>query len=107
MGTISINLSAKLPVIIKKENDYFISCCPILDVLSQGDTEKIAKKNLVEAITLFFISCYERGTLDEVLKESGFIATKPTKKSDPPDYDWIDVPLNFEVNNRSAVGCQA
>jgi len=69
---IQINLSAKLPVDIHKEGKWFISSCHILDVHSQGHTKKEAVKNLKEALSLFFVSCYDRGTLDNVLKECGF-----------------------------------
>jgi len=41
-------------------------------VHSQGKTEVQAKKNLIEALSLFLESCHERGTLDAMLKECGF-----------------------------------
>ena len=31
-----------------------------------------AKKNIAEALFMFFRSCFERGTLDAVLKQCGF-----------------------------------
>ena len=51
---------------------YYISVCPPLDVYSQGETEEIALANLAEALRLFIESCFERGTLEEVLKGCGF-----------------------------------
>ena len=55
-----------------QEGDVFVSHCPALDVYSQGDTEQEAGSNLVEAIQLFVQSCYERGTLEAVMKARGF-----------------------------------
>ena len=45
---------------------------PPLDVYSQGDTEEAALVNLAEALHLFIESCFERGALEEVLKDCGF-----------------------------------
>jgi len=38
-------------------------------VHSQGRTKHEAERNLVDALTSFFISCYERDTLDAVLHD--------------------------------------
>ncbi len=40
--------------VIEREGDGYVSLCPELDVASQGDTVEEAKRNLVEAIELFF-----------------------------------------------------
>jgi predicted RNase H-like HicB family nuclease len=66
----------KLPATVKKKAAYWVSSCPALDVFSQGATEQEARKNLEEALRLFLISCYERGTLDEAIKECGFSLAK-------------------------------
>ena len=52
-----VQFSAKLPLKITRKKKWFVASCPILDVHSQGDTEKKARKNLSEALSLFFISC--------------------------------------------------
>jgi predicted RNase H-like HicB family nuclease len=62
----------QLPFSVKREGKWFVSNCPPLDVCSQGPTAKKATENLVDALQLFLLSCYERGTLDRVLRESGF-----------------------------------
>ena len=49
---------------------YVLHCNP-LDVCSQGDSEEEAVKNLSEAIHIFLSTCYEMGTLNEVLMECG------------------------------------
>jgi predicted RNase H-like HicB family nuclease len=39
---------------IEREGDGFVALCPELDVASQGDSIEEAKKNLQEALELFF-----------------------------------------------------
>ena len=41
-------------VIIEREGPGFVSLCPELDIASQGDTVEEARRNLIEAIELFF-----------------------------------------------------
>lgn len=40
--------------IIEREGDGYVSLCPELDIVSQGNTIEEAKQNLAEAIELFF-----------------------------------------------------
>lgn len=104
-----IKFQASLPIVIFKEDDWYISHCPILDVCSQGTTEKEAEKNLKEALYLFFISCYERGTLDDVLKECGFVPGKPLN-FDSQTFDKsinINIPLFYKNTNKSLPLCHA
>ena len=71
---------------IKKEKSgMYVSYCPALDLCSQGKTEKEARKNIIEATRLFIESCFEDGTLNEVLHESGFrlAGEKIPKKRQP------------------------
>lgn len=44
----------KLTAIIEREGNGYVSLCPELDVASQGDTIEQARKNLQEALELFF-----------------------------------------------------
>ena len=95
---------AKLPATVKQKRKVFISCCPVLDVCSQGNTKKEALDNLIEALSLFLISCFERGTINEVLKESGLtpIDKLPGKrKAFPPGFESINVPLPFQIGRKS------
>ena len=68
-----ISIEFELPAKIRKKGGWFISSCPLLDVFSQGDTRAQAERNLIDALESFLISCYERGTLDAVLRESGVV----------------------------------
>ena len=43
-----------LTVVIEREEDGYVSLCPELDIASQGDTIEEARKNLIEAVELFF-----------------------------------------------------
>ena len=40
--------------IIEKEGNGYVSLCPELDISSQGDSVEEARKNLIEALELFF-----------------------------------------------------
>jgi predicted RNase H-like HicB family nuclease len=40
--------------IIEREGDGYASLCPELDIASQGETVEEARKNLTEALELFF-----------------------------------------------------
>ena len=65
----AVNLVARIRK--EEEGGYFVYC-PALDVSSQGDTLAEAKENIAEATQCFLEGCYEMGTLNEVLLESGF-----------------------------------
>lgn len=43
-----------LTAIIEREADCYVALCPELDIASQGDTVAEARKNLKEALELFF-----------------------------------------------------
>ncbi len=47
-------MNKKLTAIIEREDRGFVALCPELDVASQGDTIDGARKNLQEALELFF-----------------------------------------------------
>ncbi|BAY81336.1 hypothetical protein NIES267_08120 [Calothrix parasitica NIES-267] len=51
-----------LTTIIEREDDWYISLCPELDIASQGKTIEEARDNLVEAVELFL----ETASNDEI-----------------------------------------
>ena len=57
-------MTRKLTAIIEREGDGFISLCPELDIASQGDSVDEARKNLQEALELFF----ETASPDEIIE---------------------------------------
>lgn len=44
----------RLTAIIEREGDGYVALCPEVDVASQGGSIEEARKNLVEALELFF-----------------------------------------------------
>lgn len=82
---------------MKRDGDWYVAYCPPLDIGSQGKTPEQARENLIEAARLFLASCLERGTLDQALKELGFIPlgkARPIPRGAFPIA--IPVPFGFE-----------
>lgn len=44
----------RLTAIVEREGDGYVALCPEMDVASQGGSVAEARKNLEEALTLFF-----------------------------------------------------
>lgn len=44
----------QLTAIIEREGEGYVALCPELDVASQGDSLEEARRNLIEAVELFF-----------------------------------------------------
>jgi predicted RNase H-like HicB family nuclease len=44
----------QLTCIIEHEDNGYVSLCPQIDIVSQGGSVEEARKNLIEAIELFF-----------------------------------------------------
>lgn len=96
---IRLTFNAQLPVQFKHREKWVVASCPILDVVSQGETRDAAVKNLEAAIELFLVSCFERGTLDEVLKECGFRPLKDgesARKSRIKNLLNVSIPLSIQ-----------
>ena len=49
-----------LTAIIEREDDGYVAICPEVDVASQGNSIEEAKKNLKEALGLFFETASEK-----------------------------------------------
>lgn len=58
--------------IVFKEGETFIAYSPKLDVSSCGNTVDEARTNLKTAIKLFLEEAAKIGTLEDILKESGY-----------------------------------
>jgi len=43
-------LQLPLPIVIARENKWYVASCPILDIATQGKTEKEAKENMAALI---------------------------------------------------------
>jgi predicted RNase H-like HicB family nuclease len=40
--------------VIERDDDWYVALCPELDIASQGESVEEARRNLIEAIELFF-----------------------------------------------------
>jgi predicted RNase H-like HicB family nuclease len=89
-----------LPARVRKKGKWFVSSCDLLDVHSQGRTRLEAERNLKDALASFLLSCFERGTLDAVLRESGLVAraASPSRRSATKS---VAVPVSFSVRRRT------
>jgi predicted RNase H-like HicB family nuclease len=92
---------------IKKQGKWFIAYCPPLDLSTQGKSENEAKKNLIEASQLFIISCLERGTLDQALKELGFVPVHGKQAGEPMPVGSFQFPVPIPLIIQKQSECHA
>lgn len=62
-------MKKQLTAIIEREGDGYVALCPEFDVASQGDTVDEARKNLQEALDLFFESASPEEIRDRLRAE--------------------------------------
>lgn len=62
-----------LTAIITKEGNGFVSLCPEIDVVSQGNFVEEAKDNLRKAVELFF-ECASNNEIEERLIPESYIS---------------------------------
>ena len=62
-------MTRKLTAIIEREDDGFVALCPEIDVASQGSTVDEARKNLQEALELFFETASQEEIKDRLHNE--------------------------------------
>ncbi|MDO8558955.1 MAG: type II toxin-antitoxin system HicB family antitoxin [bacterium] len=73
---------------IWKEGKMYVSYSPELDISSCGKTVEKAKKNLLEAVGAFLEETKKMGTLNEILKEGGFVKEGQRRWRAP---EWISL----------------
>ena len=100
----TMEITFHFPVQCVQKERWYVASCPILDVFSQGDTPEQAQNNLIEALTLFLTSCFERGTLDAVLKECGF---HTHKTAIPSEGEFIHIPIHLLQQSNHSQPCHA
>ena len=85
----------KLAVSVKKRRAWYLAVCPILDLAAQGSTPKKAIASLRSAVRGFVADCFERGVLDEVMKNAGFGPPKSgaAGRSERAGTRFVSVPL--------------
>ena len=65
-------MNIEYTVQIWKEGNQFVAHAMPLDLMSCGENPDGARAALDEAVHLFLVIAAEKGTLDEVLRESGY-----------------------------------
>ncbi len=45
-----MTVQVPLPILIAKEGKWFVASCPLLDIATQGKTEKEVKENMAELV---------------------------------------------------------
>jgi predicted RNase H-like HicB family nuclease len=101
----SIQAEFKLFGTVKREGDWYIAHCPPLDVTTQGRSAAEARENLREASELFIVSCLERGTFDQALRELGWKPHQEQRGGLPAGaFELIiPIPFRFAKNHRCPV----
>ena len=99
MSTMTIEV--KVPVEISKEGDVYVANCMPLNVVSQGCDEGEAIKNIKEALHFYLETCYEMGTLNDVLLEAGFNQVPTEKEIKEQNNHFIDVMLSYFAGQRT------
>ena len=87
-----VQLTVRLPVQYAQEGAVVIAHTPGIDVASHGASRPAALAALIEAMQLWFMSCYERGELDAALKSCGF-QSAPEAGDTLADMIDVQVPL--------------
>jgi predicted RNase H-like HicB family nuclease len=105
--TISVQAQFQFFGQIKRKGKWFIAYCPPLDLSTQGKTIEEAKKNLIEASQLFIVSCLERGTLDQALRELGFVPLNEGTKSSPMPPGSFNFPVPIPLAFQRPAECRA
>jgi predicted RNase H-like HicB family nuclease len=59
-------MQKEFTAIIEREDDWYVALCPELDIASQGKTVDEARRNLKEALELFFETASEKETLERL-----------------------------------------
>ena len=86
---------------IRKDGEWFIVSNDALDVVTQGESEEKALANFREAAVLFAESCYRRGTLYDVLNESGALLPFRAQK---PEENTVEIRVPLSGRERTDTG---
>jgi len=96
----SIRINIDFPVEVKNEGSYFLASCMKLDVHAEGKTHDEALKNILEALEVFVTACIEMGSLETVLKDSGFRKVVQGERSKPNLHEeTVSVPISLLAAN--------
>ena len=93
----------RVPLLLWKEGDAYVSFTPALDLSTCGNTRDEAVRNMNEAAQLFFQTAEERNCLQELLESYGWELTDDERWLPPsvplPDglSLTVDVPVPVAV----------
>lgn len=87
-------IQASLPVQIFKQGRQYVAYSPVLDLSTSGKNRIDARRMFAEAVNIFFEELQEMGTLDQVLKDLGWVKASR--------HDWqppqiFEKPLKIKV----------
>jgi predicted RNase H-like HicB family nuclease len=95
----TVTFTVSFPIEVKKIAKYYLASCPTLDVWAYGKTQQNAIDNLKDTLQLFLTHCFDRGTLEMVLKGCGFTSLKKHGYKDSSlQMNELEVPLPFVID---------
>lgn len=69
-----------LPIVISQEGKWFVASCPLLDIATQGITEKEVRENMQELINDYFSDPdTKKPSMKEIKSSSVSIVNMPVK----------------------------
>lgn len=93
-----------IEVFLEKEDDYFVSYCPALELSSYGNTEEEARKNFETELEIFLEETEKRGTLEKILLKLGWCLThNPKPAYTPPEAHKYSQLLNQRQTFRETI----
>lgn len=105
MPQVAVSFTFQLPYRLVRRKKWVTACCPVLDVCSQGSDEADALRNLTEALEAFITTCFEMGTLSQVLDECGFAPVEQGRR--PGRLPRRTLPVTIPLQVRSEARCHA
>jgi predicted RNase H-like HicB family nuclease len=83
MSRIVTRRMRQFTAVIQREGDGYVSTCPELDIVSQGETVEAARANLLEAVEGFFEVASPSEVRRRLRRETYVIPIVPTLPSYP------------------------
>jgi predicted RNase H-like HicB family nuclease len=102
-----VEFRVRVPVSYTQRADRVLASCKLLDVHTQGRDQAEAERNIIEAVQLFIETCFEMGTLEQVLKDCGLVPGRahnrpPRRGRAPEQQPYLDVPLPLVAAKHAA-----
>jgi predicted RNase H-like HicB family nuclease len=70
-----------LPILISKEGKWFVACCPLLDIATQGTTEEEVKENMKDLINEYLEDPdTQKPDLEAIMSTSVIMTSIPVKR---------------------------